>query len=193
MDKPLVNNAHIEVGGVPGRFHHPPAPLSDYTAPSLGLASSLEHLLKILFSLVIAILLLPLRLLTAIFYTPLCKHRYHGPTTPDLREPATANVADIPILHAQLKAAHAAGATRSYAWRVQQILGLRTMMSENEDLFFEAYKSDIGKPKIDWFLEKNSIYTECNHSLKNLATYMQDEYRATPLWMQVSVCVCVCV
>ena len=83
-----------------------------------------------------------------------------------------------------LKASFDAGHTRSYSWRINQLLGLKAMVLENEGELMEAYVKDLGKPSGDWFLEKNGILADINHTLSCLHKLMQPESRHTPLWMQ---------
>ncbi|GMH47390.1 hypothetical protein TrLO_g2694 [Triparma laevis f. longispina] len=72
----------------------------------------------------------------------------------------------------------------SYKWRINQLLGLKAMVLENEEELMKAYVKDLGKPKGDWFLEKNGILADINHTLSCLHKLMQPETRHTPLWMQ---------
>jgi aldehyde dehydrogenase (NAD+) len=181
--KLLASPSDVEVGGVPSS---PPAavPFSAYSPPFLGLLPTLTFFLNSLFHLVTFLALLPLRLIVALFISPLISPSYKGPTPEPQRVTSTDKLEDIPRLVADLKTSFSAGSTRSHAWREQQILGIRAMVLENHEEFFRAYQSDIGKPYGDWFLEKNSILGECNHTLAHLRSYMQTERRSTPLWMQ---------
>ncbi|GMI43798.1 hypothetical protein TrCOL_g4577 [Triparma columacea] len=95
-----------------------------------------------------------------------------------------SKVQDIAKAHQALKNEFSLGGTRSYAWRINQLLGIIRLVEEKEGELFEAYKSDLGKSQGEWFLEKNSILGEVNHTIAHLRELMQPESRSTPLWMQ---------
>lgn len=141
----------------------------------------IESFLTIIFGTVTTFILLPIRLILLPFRV-LFSAKYRKPKGNHIGNPS--KVQDIAKAHQALKNEFSLGGTRSYAWRINQLLGIIRLVEEKEGELFEAYKSDLGKSQGEWFLEKNSILGEVNHTIAHLRELMQPESRSTPLWMQ---------
>jgi hypothetical protein len=173
----------VEVGGLSEPILLTPPPLSSFEAPFRGVVPVLKSLLSLIFWLITELLLLPVNIILLPF-SMCCGPRYKGVTPAELRRASVINnVSQIKPAVDSLKHAFRSGATRSHAWREQQILAILALVKENEDAILSAYSSDIGKPKCDWFLEKQAILGDANHMVVHLRELMQIEKRSIPLWM----------
>ncbi len=143
---PLLGPGDVLVEIGTRRASPPPASLHHYKPPFIGLIPSFEWLLLALFHVLTSVILFPLRLLVAIFISPLISPKFKGQTpAPSTSQSRTSDVAEIPSMVASLRADFSTGATRSHAWREQQLLGLQALLIENDAALFAAYQADIGK------------------------------------------------
>jgi aldehyde dehydrogenase (NAD+) len=71
-----------------------------------------------------------------------------------------------------------------YAWRIQQLYGLRDFITENRDMFLEAAKADIGRSKSEFVLEIGATLGDIDCMLNGLKRWMSKKKAKTPLWMQ---------
>ncbi len=78
---------------------------------------------------------------------------------------------------AALRERFRSGATRSYAWRLQQIRGIIRMLKECENELIEAVCKDTGKP-VEEMRISEVTQTLCAAQLieKQLASWMPDQY-----------------
>jgi aldehyde dehydrogenase (NAD+) len=74
------------------------------------------------------------------------------------------------------------GATRPYAFRVEQLRKLKRMLQANEDRLLAALAADMHKPGLEAFLaEVGFLYADINHTLKHLKRWMKPRRVGTPL------------
>lgn len=100
-----------------------------------------------------------------------------------MRNPIRLN--PIPSLAERARAYFRSEATRGYEFRRQKLLALRHAMEANEQLMFDALKSDLGKPLHEAYpAEVGIVYEELTFTLKHLKSWMKPERRGTPflLW-----------
>lgn len=76
------------------------------------------------------------------------------------------------------------GATRSYAFRLQQLKQLKAAMLKYADEVEAALKQDIGRPALEAYVEMSTAMEELNHTLKHLKKWMQPKKVGTPLLAQ---------
>jgi aldehyde dehydrogenase (NAD+) len=68
------------------------------------------------------------------------------------------------------------GATRSYAFRRQQLLALKKAVTDYEAEIYEALYADLKKSKEEcWVTENGFLVSELNDALRNLKRWMQPE------------------
>lgn len=173
---PLISegDVDVEVGIVPMS-----SPSTTSRPPMRNLDMLLQSFLMSIFGLISAIFVFPVRLLLMPVRLLLAPKFVKPQPSSKCRMPS--KVEDISVAHRQLISDFKSGATRSYEWRINQLLGIKSLFLEKEDELFDAYKSDLGKPAGEWFLEKNSILGEVNHTIAHLRELMQPESRSTPL------------
>lgn len=88
-------------------------------------------------------------------------------------------VATIPNLQ-ELRSFYETGATRSYAFRKQQLLLLKDILLEHEQEIYQALGADLGKcAEESYATEIGLILAEINYVLKHLHSWMKPR-RATP-------------
>ena len=81
-----------------------------------------------------------------------------------------------------LRDAFARGKTRPLAFRRQQLQALRRMILENEERFFTALASDLGKPTVEAYAgEVGYLLEEIGYTLKHLKGWAKPERVKTPL------------
>lgn len=74
------------------------------------------------------------------------------------------------------------GATRSYAFRKEQLLALKKAIIANEQEIYEALYKDLKKgPEEAWITENGFLLNEINHALKWLNAWMEPEKKGTNL------------
>jgi aldehyde dehydrogenase (NAD+) len=74
------------------------------------------------------------------------------------------------------------GATRSYAFRKEQLKKLKTALLENQDAFHEALYKDLKKsPEESWVTETGFLLSEINTTLSNLKDWMSADHVSTNL------------
>jgi aldehyde dehydrogenase (NAD+) len=79
------------------------------------------------------------------------------------------------------------GATRSYAFRQKQLKNLLQAIRDRESQILSALYKDLGKSDFEGYTsEVGILYAELKHTLKHLKSWMQDERRSTPIFMQPS-------
>lgn len=74
------------------------------------------------------------------------------------------------------------GATKSYAFRMEQLKKLRKMLTTYEKDMYQVLKTDLNKSTHEALItELGILYTEIDFALKYLAQWMKDEKVPTPL------------
>jgi len=74
------------------------------------------------------------------------------------------------------------GATRSYAFRKQQLLALKKVVIDQEQQIYNALYTDLKKsPEEAWITENGFLLNEINHTLKWLSAWMEPEKKSTNL------------
>lgn len=74
------------------------------------------------------------------------------------------------------------GATRSYAFRKQQLLALKKAVTSHEQEIYDALYADLKKsPEETWITENGFLLNEINYTLKWLAAWMESEKKSTNL------------
>jgi aldehyde dehydrogenase (NAD+) len=68
-------------------------------------------------------------------------------------------------------------------WRLQQLFGLRALITENYDAILQASFKDIGRTPSEWLIESQAILADLNLLIDNLQNWMEPEKRSWPLWM----------
>ncbi|MHB9144601.1 MAG: aldehyde dehydrogenase [Symbiobacteriia bacterium] len=77
------------------------------------------------------------------------------------------------------------GATRSYAFRAEQLRRLRRAIRAHEAEIFAALKMDMGKPEMEAYAsEIGFVYEEIRHMLRRLRSWMAPKRVGTPLAAQ---------
>jgi aldehyde dehydrogenase (NAD+) len=84
-----------------------------------------------------------------------------------------------------LRSSFESGRTRSYEWRLQQLNGLLTLLSENERRIIDTLREDVGKTELDaWTAEIVDVRSAVEYVKKNLRRFMKPEKVATPMPLQ---------
>ncbi len=82
----------------------------------------------------------------------------------------------------QMRRFYATGATRSYAFRKQQLLTLKKAVEANEEAIYAALQADLHKSKEEcWVTENGFFLTELKDVLSNLKKWMEPESVPTNL------------
>lgn len=82
----------------------------------------------------------------------------------------------------QLRSYYNTGATRSYAFRIEQLRKLKKAVLQHEEEIYTALYTDLHKSKEEtWVTEIGFLLTEINAALKNLAKWMKPERVSTNL------------
>lgn len=89
---------------------------------------------------------------------------------------------NIKRIYQQQQAFFAAGSTRSYRFRKEQLQRLQTAVKAYETRVMEALKKDFRKPEFESYgTEIGPLYSEIRHTLRHLKTWMQPRKVSTPL------------
>lgn len=84
-----------------------------------------------------------------------------------------------------LKNTFNSGLTRELRWRKNQLLGLKTMLIENEAAILEALRHDLHKSEQEaWTSEIGFVLSDIEHTLKYLSTWAKPRKVSTPLFVQ---------
>ncbi|MGB1465987.1 MAG: aldehyde dehydrogenase [Alcanivorax nanhaiticus] len=76
------------------------------------------------------------------------------------------------------------GATRSYAFRIQQLKKLKAALVKYQTEIQEALKADIGRPEFEAYVEISTAYEDLKHTIKHLKHWMKPKRVGTTLWAQ---------
>ncbi len=76
------------------------------------------------------------------------------------------------------------GATRSYAFRIQQLKKLKAALVKYQTEIQEALKADIGRPEFEAYVEISTAYEDLKHTIKHLKNWMKPKRVGTTLWAQ---------
>lgn len=83
---------------------------------------------------------------------------------------------------ARVRATFDVGVTKPYAWRLEQLRGLRRMLVDNQDVFERALRSDIGKhPTESQVSEIGFVVAEIDYTLRHLRGWLRPRRVAVPL------------
>lgn len=88
------------------------------------------------------------------------------------------------LLHSlnAMRAYFSSGATRSYAFRKQQLLALKKAVTDHEQEIYDALYTDLKKSKEEaWITENGFLLHEINHTIKWLSAWMEPEKKSTNL------------
>ncbi len=90
--------------------------------------------------------------------------------------------ADIKRIYSRQQAFFESGATRSYAFRKQQLKKIRDAVKKYEDRIMEALSKDFRKPTFESYgTEIGPLLTEIRHTLGTLKDWMRPKRIGTPL------------
>lgn len=88
----------------------------------------------------------------------------------------------IPDIVAAQKRSFADGNTRSIDWRINSLKKLKAALNENEALFLDALKKDMGKPATEAYTsEIGFVLNEIDYALKHLHSWIRPRKVRTPL------------
>lgn len=83
---------------------------------------------------------------------------------------------------ASMRTYFASGATRSYAFRKQQLLALKKAVISHEQEIYEALYADLKKsPEECWVTENGFLLSELDHAIGWLSAWMEPESKSTNL------------
>lgn len=86
---------------------------------------------------------------------------------------------------ARLRSTFAAGHSKDYHWRVNQLQQLKKMILEQQINIQAALKADLNKSKMEaWSSEIGFVLSDIEHSLKQLKKWMKPRKVSTPLVAQ---------
>jgi aldehyde dehydrogenase (NAD+) len=106
-------------------------------------------------------------------------------TTETSNAQATPATLDAPALVASLRREFARERTRSYAWRVAQLDGIKRMLVERKDELLDALSKDLGKPSLEGFGTEIAYNLGClAETKKHLKAWMKPEKVSTPIFCQ---------
>jgi aldehyde dehydrogenase (NAD+) len=89
---------------------------------------------------------------------------------------------DVPPIVAALRAHFATGATRSLAWRLRQLRGLRELLLTHSADFEAALASDLAKNATEsQVTEIGFVIAEIDHTISNLRRWLRPQRVAVPL------------
>jgi aldehyde dehydrogenase (NAD+) len=90
---------------------------------------------------------------------------------------------DIPALVEKSRQFFRSGRTLPYEFRLEMLRRLELVLRGNEQLIFDALKSDLGKPVHEAYpAEVGIIYAEIRHAMKSLKQWMKPQRAATSLF-----------
>jgi aldehyde dehydrogenase (NAD+) len=82
---------------------------------------------------------------------------------------------------ARLRATFRTGRTKPLSWRREQLIGLRTMLTEHSQEFAAALRADLGKSEREVFrTEIGSTMGEIDHTLEHLEEWLRPEPAEVP-------------
>lgn len=76
------------------------------------------------------------------------------------------------------------GATRSYAFRIQQLKKLKSALVKYQTEIQEALKADIGRPEFEAYIEISTAFEDLKHTIKHLKNWMKPKRVTTTMWAQ---------
>ena len=76
------------------------------------------------------------------------------------------------------------GATRSYAFRIQQLKKLKDALVKYQTEIQDALKADIGRPEFEAYIEISTAFEDLKHTIKHLKSWMKPKRVGTTLWAQ---------
>ncbi|WP_111657010.1 aldehyde dehydrogenase [Isoalcanivorax indicus] len=76
------------------------------------------------------------------------------------------------------------GATRSLAFRMQQLRTLKDAIVEYQSDIQDALKADIGRPPFEAYIEISTAIEDLKHTLKHLKGWMKPRRVSTSMWAQ---------
>ncbi len=89
---------------------------------------------------------------------------------------------DLLVSLNQMRQFFLSGATRTYAFRKEQLLALKKAVVANEQEIYAALYKDLKKgPEEAWITENGFLLNEINHTLKWLSAWMEPEKKDTNL------------
>lgn len=75
--------------------------------------------------------------------------------------------------------------THDLAWRKKQLLQIKKLVTENEQLCLDALKSDLAKPTLEaWITEVSYVAGDVDHVVKNLNKWAKKRKVSTPIVAQ---------
>lgn len=75
--------------------------------------------------------------------------------------------------------------TYELAWRKKQLLQIKKLVTENEQLCLSALKSDLGKPALEsWITEVSYVAGDVDHVIKRLNKWAKKRKVSTPIVVQ---------
>jgi aldehyde dehydrogenase (NAD+) len=105
-------------------------------------------------------------------------HDDHAPVTDVTPTP----VADIPAAVQRARAIFDSGITRPLDWRLEQLAGLRRLLTEGEHELLAALHADLRKPAIEaWATDVAVTIAEIDHTVANLKRWMRPRRVRLPL------------
>ena len=82
----------------------------------------------------------------------------------------------------RLRATYDSGLTRPLNWRLQQLRQLQQLLTDHEDSFLQALKSDLGKSNAEgWLTELGYLHSDIKHTMKHLGQWMKPKSVSQPL------------
>ncbi|MEU1285881.1 aldehyde dehydrogenase family protein [Kitasatospora sp. NPDC005856] len=87
----------------------------------------------------------------------------------------------IPSVVARLRAEFSTGRTRPLAWRLDKLSALRTLLTEQAEVFQQALHADLGKSATEAYrTEIGFTLNELDHTVANLAEWLDPKPAAVP-------------
>lgn len=94
------------------------------------------------------------------------------------------SAADCHLARDQVRAAFATGKTKSYNFRIGQLLAFQRMVQSEEKNIAEALAKDLGRCKFEAVgLEVLGLLSEVDHAIQNLKSWMEPAYTKVPAVM----------
>ena len=89
---------------------------------------------------------------------------------------------DVPAVVASVRAAFRSGRTKPYAWRVEQLKALRSLIVDHEDELAAVLHEDLGKSATEaWVTELGFVVEEIDHTLGHLRSWLRPRRVPVPL------------
>ncbi|WP_083707163.1 aldehyde dehydrogenase family protein [Intrasporangium flavum] len=89
---------------------------------------------------------------------------------------------DVPATVAAARATFRSGRTKPYAWRVEQLEALRSLIVDHEDELAAALHEDLGKNATEaWVTELGFVVEEIDHTLRHLRSWLRPRRVPVPL------------